>query len=577
MSDYQAGIADSQPTNTVDALPDNAADGQLSTTVAYNSHPDWINRAVFYEIYPQSFYDTNGDGIGDIQGIIAKLDYIKSLGCNALWINPWYDSPFKDAGYDVRDYKKVASRYGTNDDAKELFKQTHKRGIHVLLDLVPGHTSEEHAWFLESQHQERNEYSDRYIWTSNAFEAPRSMPFVSGESERAGAYILNFFKCQPALNYGFAKKTEHWQMSPSDEACQQTVQAIIDVMLFWLEMGCDGFRVDMANSLVKDDGDDKPATIALWQYMFGQIRPKFPQAAFVSEWGVPDQALQAGFDMDFYLNWRWNGQANGYCMLTRDTDNDVSGEGDMSYFSAAGGQSAARFLHEYVPVYERTRDKGLFCMITCNHDTPRLSPRLTKRELQVAYAMLLTMPGAPFVYYGDEIGMRFLDVKTKEGGYHRTGSRTPMQWDSELANLGFSTGSADSLYLPVDSADDAPTVTQQIDDPESLLAWVRSILHVRGVNPALQGDGLFDVLACPQDGRALAYVRTSPVDGSKVLVAVNPGLGEESVALGDVAGLVAAALSAEACGSEAISVGDIHVSGNTGLQLGPQSALILPL
>lgn len=107
----------------------------------------WLKDAVFYEIYPQSFYDTNGDGIGDLQGIIAKLDYIKELGCNALWINPCFDSPFKDAGYDVRDYKKIAPRYGTNEDAAALFKAAHEKGIRVLFDLVPGHTSEEHAWF----------------------------------------------------------------------------------------------------------------------------------------------------------------------------------------------------------------------------------------------------------------------------------------------------------------------------------------------------------------------------------------------------------------------------------------------
>ena len=130
---------------------------------------DWLKDTVFYEIYPQSFYDTNEDGIGDIEGIIQKLDYIKELGCNALWINPFYDSPFMDAGYDVRDYKKVAKRYGTNEDAKRLFKEAHKRGIKVLLDLVAGHTSDEHEWFKASKKAQKNEYSDRYVWTNGAF------------------------------------------------------------------------------------------------------------------------------------------------------------------------------------------------------------------------------------------------------------------------------------------------------------------------------------------------------------------------------------------------------------------------
>ena len=123
--------------------------------------PSWLKTAVFYEIYPQSFNDTNADGIGDFKGIIEKLDYIKELGCNALWINPCFDSPFKDAGYDVRDYCRTAQRYGSNEDLCRLFDEAHARGIRVLLDLVPGHTSEEHAWFLESQKAERNEFSDR--------------------------------------------------------------------------------------------------------------------------------------------------------------------------------------------------------------------------------------------------------------------------------------------------------------------------------------------------------------------------------------------------------------------------------
>ena len=147
---------------------------------------EWLKDAVFYEIYPQSFYDSNGDGIGDIPGIIEKLDYIRSLGCNALWINPCFDSPFKDAGYDVRDYKKVAPRYGTNEDLVRLFGTAHEKGIRVLLDLVPGHTSEEHEWFRQSSQAEPNEYSDRFIWTNSCFTPGDGMPFIGGETERNG-------------------------------------------------------------------------------------------------------------------------------------------------------------------------------------------------------------------------------------------------------------------------------------------------------------------------------------------------------------------------------------------------------
>ena len=151
--------------------------------------PEWLKDAVFYEIYPQSFYDSNGDGIGDLQGIIARLDYVKSLGCNAIWLNPIYDSPMKDAGYDVRDYKKVAARYGTNEDAKALFEACHKKGIHVLMDLVPGHTSDEHPWFRASQKAESNAYSDRYVWTEGAFQGIADHLYVAGASERDACYM----------------------------------------------------------------------------------------------------------------------------------------------------------------------------------------------------------------------------------------------------------------------------------------------------------------------------------------------------------------------------------------------------
>ena len=212
--------------------------------------PNWLKDAVFYEIYPQSFNDTNNDGIGDINGIIEKLDYIKDLGCNALWINPCYDSPFKDAGYDVRDYKKVAPRYGTNQDLYRLFGEAHNRDIKVLLDLVPGHTSEEHEWFKQSQKAEKNEYSNRYAWTNHAFQGIANHPYVSGECERNGSYMLNFFKCQPALNYGFLNRTEDWQLPPDHPDCIATREAMKDIIRFWLDHGCDGFRVDMADSLV---------------------------------------------------------------------------------------------------------------------------------------------------------------------------------------------------------------------------------------------------------------------------------------------------------------------------------------
>ena len=215
----------------------------------------WLDNAVFYEIYPQSFNDTNADGIGDFQGIIEKLDYIKELGCNAIWINPCFLSPFGDAGYDVADYCRVAPRYGTNEDLKRVFEEAHKRDMHVLLDLVPGHTSVEHPWFKESMKADRNEFTDRYVWTNNVWEAPEGMGSLRGISERDGACAINFFSNQPALNYGFYQPDPEkpWQQSFDDEGPQATLAAMEDVMRFWLNMGCDGFRVDMASELIGID------------------------------------------------------------------------------------------------------------------------------------------------------------------------------------------------------------------------------------------------------------------------------------------------------------------------------------
>jgi len=509
-----------------------------------NRKPAWLSRAVFYEIYPQSFYDTNGDGIGDIEGIIEKLDYICSLGCNALWINPWYDSPFKDAGYDVRDYLKIAPRYGTNEDAYRLFEEAHRRGMHVLLDLVAGHTSEEHAWFRESQKAVRNEYSDRFIWTDFCFQNADGLPYIGGESERSATYILNFYKCQPALNYGFLHPTQHWQQPMDAPGPRATVEALKEIMRFWLDHGCDGFRVDMAASLVKKDDEDKSGTGAIWTEIRGELDRDYPEAAMISEWSCPTQALKYGFHMDFYLN----NMGNGYSALMRDYWNsfaDQNGQtamesgalakkengavmrgtmedafwsgklADHSYFRSTADSDITRFTKDYVPQYEASKEYGLWCFLTCNHDTQRPRWNLTPDELKIAYACLFTLPGAPFLYYGDEIGMRYLDVPTKEGGYFRTGSRTPMQWNADR-NLGFSTADASKLYLPVDPAPDAPTVAAEEQDPDSLLNAVKSILAFRKSHDELCSDAPFEVVYAEADCPVFVYRR------SGLLIAVNP-------------------------------------------------------
>lgn len=263
--------------------------------------PKWLDNAVFYEIYPQSFRDSNADGVGDIPGILEKLDYIRELGCNAIWLNPCFQSPFGDAGYDVSDYCQTAPRYGTNEDLKRLFQEVHRRGMHILLDLIPGHTSVEHPWFRQSMRAEHNDFTDRYVWTDSIWEHPEGMDCLCGISDRDGACAINFFSHQPALNYGFYRPSRPWQQPMDAPGPRATLEAMKDVMRFWLQMGCDGFRVDMAHSLVKNDPEGK-GTMALWQEVRGFLAQEFPDAAMVSEWGEPDKSLAGGFHMDFLLH-----------------------------------------------------------------------------------------------------------------------------------------------------------------------------------------------------------------------------------------------------------------------------------
>lgn len=501
-----------------------------------NKQPEWLNNAVFYEIYPQSFNDSNGDGIGDIPGITAKLDYIAELGCTALWINPCFDSPFGDAGYDVSDYCKVAPRYGTNDDLIELFNEAHRRGIHVLLDLVPGHTSWKHPWFLESMKAERNEYTDRYVWTDSIWEEPTGYGSLRGISDRDGSCAVNFFTHQPALNYGFYKPERPWQQSMDSEGALATRSAMKDVMRFWLSRGCDGFRVDMAGSLVKNDEDGK-GTIKLWQDVRRFLDEEFPQAAMVSEWGEPDKSLQGGFHMDFLLHFG----PSHYNDLFRYGQPFFEGSGDCS-----------EFVKKYIENVEKSGGKGLICIPSGNHDMDRLAKWIHGDRLKIAFAFLLSMPGAPFIYYGDEIGMRYVEGLTSvEGGYGRTGSRSPMQWDGGK-NAGFSDAEADRLYIPLDPADDRPTAQAQMSDPDSLRSTIKRLISIRMAHPALQSRGEISFAYYGKNSYPLAYVRSS--GDERILVVLNPS---DSAAEFSLDGEAAEVLYSFGGGAE-LSGGKVH-------------------
>lgn len=472
--------------------------------------PKWLDNAIFYEIYPQSFNDTNADGIGDFQGIIEKLDYIKELGCNALWLNPCFASPFGDAGYDVADYYTVAPRYGTNEDLKRLFEEAHARNMHVLLDLVPGHTSVEHPWFKASLKAERNEYTDRYVWTDSIWEEPEGMGSIRGISDRDGSCAVNFFSHQPALNYGFLNPTKSWQQPMDAPGPRATLEEMKNVMRFWLSMGCDGFRVDMAGSLVKNDTDSQ-GTIRLWQEVREFLNEEFPMVAMVSEWGEPDKSLQGGFHMDFLLHFG----PSHYNDLFRCEE---------PFFSNRGKGDVSAFVAKYMENYEKSERKGLICIPSGNHDMDRLARALQGDSLKIAFAFLLSMPGAPFIYYGDEIGMRYVEnLVSVEGGYGRTGSRSPMQWDASV-NAGFSTAPKEKLYVPQDESADRPTVEKQMKDENSLYHEIKKLIQIRQSHKALQSKGEITFVYAKEKEYPLAYLRTE--DEEKILVVINPAARE---------------------------------------------------
>jgi alpha-glucosidase len=497
---------------------------------------EWLADAIIYEIYPQSFADSNGDGIGDFRGVIDRLDHLAWLGVDTIWFNPCFDSPFVDAGYDVRDYLQVAPRYGTNDDLIELVEQAKQRGIRILLDLVAGHTSIEHEWFQADLLRDgRDPDGDRYVWCDQppapeAIEHLAGMPaWVSSPGPRGGYYLKNFYDEQPALNFGWANlhDDEPWRDAVDALGPRRNRQALRDIISFWLDRGVAGFRVDMAFSLVKDD-PDLAETTALWREMHDWLAERYPDAILIPEGAEPRTGRPLAFHADFFLV-IFQEHASLF-------DNGAAGrlawtDHRPCFFDAAGQGSARYFIDRYERARAEDPDR-LVILASADHDFDRMStgPR-TGEQLPPAYTFLFTWGTVPSLYYGDEIGMRYLvGAPDVEGAicnpaYNRAGCRTPMQWDGSV-NAGFSTADPADLYLPIDPDDDRPTVAAQLDDPESLIHHVRAMIELRRSEPALSPHASTRVL---HDGYPLAYVR-----GDELLVVINPSADDVELDLGDV-------------------------------------------
>ena len=527
-------------------------------TLAKPAGPDWMNRASFYEIYPQTFSDSNGDGIGDLKGIIGKLDYVKSLGVDAIWLNPFYVSPFRDAGYDVADYYHVAPRYGTDQDAKDLFRIAKEKGMRIIIDFVPGHTSIDHPWFKASCSPVPNKYSNWYIWTKGTwFDGMEKYTagFIQGYCDRDANFMTNFFWHQPALNYGWGKPDpkQPWQLSTTHPDVMAMKNEMKNVLKYWLDMGCSGFRIDMAGSLVKNDPDQ--SIRFFWQDVRKMIDTQYPDAFIVSEWSNPKDAVNAGFHADF-LHW-----FEGY--------DDLFARNN-SFFRSKGTGNISHFLDIYFKQYAFTKGKGYISLPVGNHDITRIcNDGRDQRDLEIIQTFAFTMPNVPFIYYGDEIGMRQLDNKVvKEGSYgQRAGTRTPMQWDASK-NLGFSIAPFEKVYLPYDTTATAPTVLAQQKDPSSLLNFVRKLITLHKSEPALSNYAAFIPVFAQKNKYPFVYLRI--LGGEKILVVLNPS---DKPATADVKGEI------KGLRSLLMGVAPIWkvVEGKTQIQTGAKSFAIIKI
>ena len=463
--------------------------------------PHWWQTGVIYQIYPRSFQDSDGDGVGDLRGIIRRLEYCQWLGVNALWLSPIYPSPMADFGYDVSDYTNIHSLFGTLSDFDALLAEAHRRRLKVLLDYVPNHTSDQHPWFLQSRSSRDNPYRAWYLWHDPGRDGgpPNNWRSVFGGSawqweERTGQYYLHsYLKEQPDLN---------WR-HPEVE------QAMFAVLRFWLDRGVDGFRVDAVSRLIKDAAwrDDPPNPDYLpGQDPYRQLLPTYSR----DQPEVREVIRRMRQVLDEYQDRVMIGEA--YLPLPRLIPYYEAGFHFPFNFQLVKPEWRPSVIGPLIDAYEEALS-GLHWpnWVLGNHDNPRVATRVGPGQARVAAVLLLTLRGTPTLYYGDELGMRSTPIppalvqdpweKNVPGrGLGRDPARTPMQWEIG-SHCGFTTGVP---WLPL--ADDASQVNVELqrDDSGSLLGLYRRLLALRAAEPALQTGGYAPVAA---DERVLAYRR----------------------------------------------------------------------
>jgi alpha-glucosidase len=407
---------------------------------------------VVYQIYPRSFQDSDGDGEGDLRGIIARLDHVTALGADAIWLSPFYPSPLADGGYDVADYRGVDPRFGALDDADALIAAAHERGLEVLFDVVPCHTSIEHPWFRE--------HPDWYVWSDrdgpqNNWRATFGGPAWSRDPVSGRWYLHSFYPEQPDLN---------WR-NP------EVPKAFGEVLRFWLDRGVDGFRIDALDRILKDPElrDDPPATGP----------PPLPEAHM--EGGLESRNSRNAPDIGTAIAQLRAAVGNatlvGEVYLLSDRLGPYLEHLDACFsFELLHAPWEADRVRAAVVASAAT---GKAAWVLSNHDFSRLPDRVGAQNVRAAALLLMTLPGMTFIYQGDELGMG----NGADGGHDRAGRdpyRSPMPWD-DSPHAGFTTGEP---WLPVE----IPTgqaAAQQAVDPDSMLAWYRELIALRG---DLEGD-----------------------------------------------------------------------------------------
>jgi maltose alpha-D-glucosyltransferase/alpha-amylase len=393
---------------------------------------------------------------------------------------------------------------------------------------------------LQSAKDEKNKYTDWYIWTDSNFNKKDS---IHGLYPRDGGYISNYYACQPALNYGYnyipkagVRKDaydlgEDWKMHYTDERLKPLREEILKIMRFWLKKGVDGFRVDLANSLVKgcvydsDRDEDVEGLKWLWNILIGTIKAEYPDAAFIAEWVYPSNSVgKCGFDLDYLAHDR--PEYNDLFRKEKGTNILPAFECGKTYFSAEGQGTIENFLAYTERLYKEVQGKGYFSVPSGYHDIVRLAEKKDEELLKVVFAFLLTYKHVPFIYYGDEIGMTHAWGINKDGGYIRTGARTPMQWTNGK-NRGFSETNGE-LYLPVNDVA-TQCVEEQQSREDSLFNTIKKLIKIRNENTALNADGDLKIVRSENNGYPLVYERSD--DKNTFIIAINPSACESSLRL----------------------------------------------